>query len=580
MLSKPLPGAANSAAPARRGAGGAAPLAALQDRRRCHRRRCAAAAPTSAAAAAAAADAPPPSDPSFAPLAAWLEAAGGRVTGLDLRPCRMGAATVRGLVATAPARAGDALLSLPLPRALRDDAVPAAFPGAPWAASMAAFLLAEAARGAASDWAPYIASLPGGHLLACGGGAAESGGAGRSGSESGSGSGSASSSGGGSDWPAGTLALSDAEVAEVQYAPAVAALQAYRQLARQSYEAWRDTGSPIAAAGGWERFALALHLVQSRTIRLAITGCRVMIPAVDCLNHGGSSGATGALALGGASWAPASERSICFVASRDVAAGEQVLWTYGDRSNEDFFVYHAFVVDGQDNPHEEVQLWGGAAELAAWHAAETGAGARAPAAAEAAAADAARRAVQAGTIGCSSPHVPGTCSWLLVPLGAGAGGGGGGGSGSESGGGALEDWLRGVKRGGGRVQRRLAPLRLHTPEWGAAGCPAAPDELLACRDGRLDARAAAALIALSEAAAAPAGPAGGAAAEAARMVRRRAAQLLAGFPTTAEADEKLLRDGTADGQPLTGLYREVVAYRLAKKRVLAELANGGADGRV
>jgi hypothetical protein len=37
-------------------------------------------------------------------------------------------------------------------------------------------------------------------------------------------------------------------------------------------------GSAAAASCSWERFALALHLVQSRTIRLAIMGCRVMIP--------------------------------------------------------------------------------------------------------------------------------------------------------------------------------------------------------------------------------------------------------------------------------------------------------------
>jgi hypothetical protein len=228
--------------------------------------------PQAAAAAAvaggaqhAAAAAAHPSDPSFAPLTRWLESSGGRVSGLDLRPCAMGPALMRGLVATAAAAEGAALLSVPLSRALRDDRVPPAYPGAIWSASVAAYLLEEAAKGAASEWAPYIASLPGGGLL--------------SGSSSDGGSSSSSSA---ADWPAGMLLLTEAQVEAVQYAPALAALKAFQQQARGAYEAWRHAAgasSSTAAAGcPWERFALALHLVQSRSIRLAITGCRVMIP--------------------------------------------------------------------------------------------------------------------------------------------------------------------------------------------------------------------------------------------------------------------------------------------------------------
>jgi hypothetical protein len=42
----------------------------------------------------------------------------------------------------------------------------------------------------------------------------------------------------------------------------------------------------------------------------------------------------------------------------------QVLWSYGRRSNDDFFAYHGFVL--QDNPDEDVVLFDGAAALAAW----------------------------------------------------------------------------------------------------------------------------------------------------------------------------------------------------------------------
>ena len=572
------------------------------------------AAPAAAAAAAAHNEQEDalPSDPSFAPLVAWLERAGGSARGLDLRLCRMGAARVRGLVATAPAAAGDVLLSVPLSRALADDAVPAAFPGAHWAASMAAFLLEEAAKGTASDWAPYIASLPCGHLLAPG---------------------SDGNAAAGSAIDAGALLLSEAEVDAVQYAPAAAALRDYQARARRAFEAWRAAAAaaaaaPSAAAAGcpWERFALALHLVQSRTIRLAIAGRRVMIPgvphaprsllahpqastpalappsapltfstrpsktqptAIDCLNHGGSAGATGALALGSSSWALGGERAVSFVASRAVAAGEQVLWTYGDRSSEDFFAFHGFVLPG-NGAREEVALWGGVEELAAWFGREGRRGAASGGGSDSSssssvAGDAARRAAQTAAIACGSPHVPGTTSWLLAPLAlaggaVSSGGSGGEGSSSSSSEGALDRWLRSLKQASG-VERRLASLRLHLPEWGTDACAPSPPELSACGDGRCDVRLSAALVALCADAAAADDGGGGAAraaeAAAAELVRRRAAQLLAAFPTTAAEDEALLGGGAMSG---SAMMREVVAFRLAKKRVLQQLAAGGGDG--
>jgi hypothetical protein len=49
-----------------------------------------------------------------------------------------------------------------------------------------------------------------------------------------------------------------------------------------------------------------------------------MSKGIDCLNHGGSAGATGTLALGSSSWSVGGERIVNFVTTRDVAAGEQV----------------------------------------------------------------------------------------------------------------------------------------------------------------------------------------------------------------------------------------------------------------
>ncbi|KAI8467622.1 MAG: hypothetical protein J3K34DRAFT_429986 [Monoraphidium minutum] len=364
------------------------------------------------------------------------------------------------------------------------------------------------------------------------------------------------------------LALSDAEVEEAQYAPAVQALRAYRGQARDAFDAWRRQGSPVAAGCSWERFALALHLVQSRTIRLAVTGCRVMIPAVDCLNHGGSAGACGTLALGSSSWAVGGERTINFVTTRDVAAGEQVLWTYGDRSSEDFFAYHGFVLPG--NPQEEVQLWGSVAELAAWFHKRYSIGtpsalAWSLAKAEAGAQEAAQRAAQLAAIACASPRVPGTCSCLVAPLWL-PGAPERGDFRDTRGGAQLEGWLAALKRAGPLVERRLAALRLHLPEWGTADCAASPPELVACADGRCDVRIGAALVYLYVTSQSRVD-------YAAKLVSLRARQLLAGFPTTADEDEDALGAGR-----VAGALREVVAFRLAKKRALEQLAIlGGED---
>lgn len=42
----------------------------------------------------------------------------------------------------------------------------------------------------------------------------------------------------------------------------------------------------------------------------------------------------------------------------------QVLWSYGTRSNDDYFVYHGFALP--DNPDEDVVLFGDVQQLVDW----------------------------------------------------------------------------------------------------------------------------------------------------------------------------------------------------------------------
>lgn len=58
-------------------------------------------------------------------------------------------------------------------------------------------------------------------------------------------------------------------------------------------------------------------------------------------------------------------------ASRDVQPEEQVLLSYGERSNDDFFLYYGFVP--RCNPHEDCVLFPDLTEALEWHYSQYGA---------------------------------------------------------------------------------------------------------------------------------------------------------------------------------------------------------------
>lgn len=85
-------------------------------------------------------------------------------------------------------------------------------------------------------------------------------------------------------------ALTQQQAAAVQYPPAVAAISEFRGMAAEGYERWQralaaqqgggaDTGAgAVRSAELFEEFLWALHMVQSRCIRMALLGCRVLLP--------------------------------------------------------------------------------------------------------------------------------------------------------------------------------------------------------------------------------------------------------------------------------------------------------------
>jgi hypothetical protein len=70
------------------------------------------------------------------------------------------------------------------------------------------------------------------------------------------------------------LLLPQHQLSEVQYAPAVAAIAAFQQKAWEAFDRLQQQQQQWV----WEEWVWALHMVQSRSIRLAQMGCKVMIP--------------------------------------------------------------------------------------------------------------------------------------------------------------------------------------------------------------------------------------------------------------------------------------------------------------
>lgn len=206
-----------------------------------------------------------------------------------------------------------------------------------------------------------------------------------------------------------------------------------------------------------------------------------MLPAIDQFNHGPVAAAHGGLGLGRGGGAASGgfpdggegERAIHFVASRSVAAGEQVMWSYGDRSNDDLFLSHGFVVG--DNAYDDVELWASPAAAAAWLRSDGGRGGSEDGSGDAEAA--CEQLMAAADTRCGARRVAGISSGVLVLPAASASGGAD--AGGDHGDGV--DWRN--------SQRRVSSLKTHDAAWGTAACVSQSPELAARGDGYLDARA-------------------------------------------------------------------------------------------
>lgn len=271
----------------------------------------------------------------------------------------------RGLIAAQAVGAkGDPLLVVPLRLALVDDGGGGgSYDGAPWSVRLASRLLRELGMGAQSPWSAYVGALP-------------------------------------RRVPAASATWTWDQVRRLRDPPCESGVHAASWLADDSFErlspraaeVWGPAVAALDPEAMRERWGWALGCVHSRTLLVRSEGglgARAMVPLIDLANHAcdqagrprgggaasscsfGRAAAEGARARDNVRWdlvgggESGQAWALALTALRPLAQGEELLLSYGERSNDDFLTHYGFVPTL--NPHDDVELFsaGEAAEAAA-----------------------------------------------------------------------------------------------------------------------------------------------------------------------------------------------------------------------
>eukprot|EP00667_Euglena_gracilis_P011887 EG_transcript_12166 len=243
----------------------------------------------------------------------------------------------RGLLAALPIAPGQLIAAVPLRLALTDyEAGPLdqlVYAGAPWSVRLAAELVVWMHRTpAGSPWAPYFACLPR---------AVPS--------------------------PLGTFGWE--AIKALQYPPVQSDLNELAWLLTDSKQQMTDAGL-LQSEEERDTFEWAMGLVHSRTFATAAreggVGVRMLVPLMDMVNHGGDVyegiPSRGIIrSTDNAEWKlrpPAEEGAGWWMelrALRKIEEGEEVLFSYGERNNDDFLLHYGFVPPR--NPHDDYVLF-------------------------------------------------------------------------------------------------------------------------------------------------------------------------------------------------------------------------------
>lgn len=251
----------------------------------------------------------------------------------------------RGVVCMQPIVAGEVIMCMPMRLAVADHSGQEEEEGEeagdgfgleerPWSVRLAGKLLGMVQQGASCPWHPYLQVLP-------------------------------------KVVPSPLTTFSWQDVQAIEYEPM------RRQLDHASWLASSASQQGGSSSFSREQWDWALSVVHSRTFgapgasSAGGVGVRMLVPLVDMLNHAGdyTTGPPGAAtsppamqAFDNVRWdlkAPRSsegEWEMAVSATRDIAAGQELLLSYGERSNDDFFLHYGFVPPR--NPHDDVALFG------------------------------------------------------------------------------------------------------------------------------------------------------------------------------------------------------------------------------
>ena len=261
-------------------------------------------------------------------LAEWITANGGDVSAVRVDMGERG----RGLFAARDVAEGEAVLRVPVSLALNDGVAPAPYPGAPWSVTLAAAILTARDGGEESPWARYVASLPRETIGFANSPAA--------------------------DDPASVEILFDDAASDE--------LERYLTLLRGSHRAM----TMMRHEWTLEEWRWAMSQVHSRTFRVEEPSTasgqtrRLMVPFIDLLNHDSREGVWQCdwdceWELGGGGG------DFVVRAKRDVAEGEEVLVSYGERCDRHFCVFFGFLPE--PNPHNGVALFRNLEEAAEFY---------------------------------------------------------------------------------------------------------------------------------------------------------------------------------------------------------------------
>ncbi|KAL4428352.1 hypothetical protein ABPG75_002441 [Micractinium tetrahymenae] len=247
-----------------------------------------------------------------------------------------GEAGERGVVSLAPIAVGEVVMRIPLRLAITDavDEEDEASEEAqqPWSVRLAGRLLCMLAEGAgsASPWQPYLQVLP-------------------------------------AAVPSPLTAFSWEDIQAIEYPPM------RKELDHASWLAASAAQLPGGRRFSAEQWEWALSVVHSRTFgapgRRGGVGVRMLVPLIDMLNHAGdyvtsppgASTEPAVQAFDSVRWelrppaGPEGEWHMEVAATRGIAAGEELLLSYGERSNDDFFLHYGFVPPR--NTHDDVALF-------------------------------------------------------------------------------------------------------------------------------------------------------------------------------------------------------------------------------